>query len=35
MRRLARELDTGPASLYGHVRSAAERHGAIRPLLGF
>jgi AcrR family transcriptional regulator len=29
MRRLARELDTGPASLYVYVRNAAELHGAI------
>ena len=29
MRRLAQELETGPASLYAHVRNAAELHGAI------
>ena len=29
MRRLAEELDTGPASLYVYVRDAAELHGAI------
>ncbi|WIM93298.1 TetR/AcrR family transcriptional regulator C-terminal domain-containing protein [Actinoplanes oblitus] len=29
MRRLATELDTGPASLYVYVRNTAELHGAI------
>jgi AcrR family transcriptional regulator len=29
MRRLAHELDTGPASLYVYVRNVAELHGAI------
>ena len=29
MRRLAEELDTGPASLYVYVRDVAELHGAI------
>ncbi|XVU20917.1 TetR/AcrR family transcriptional regulator [Actinoplanes sp. CA-054009] len=29
MRRLAAELDTGPASLYVYVRNTAELHGAI------
>jgi AcrR family transcriptional regulator len=29
MRRLAEELDTGPASLYVYVRDGAELHGAI------
>lgn len=29
MRRLAQELDTGPASLYVYVRSTAELHAAI------
>lgn len=29
MRRLAQELDTGPASLYVYVRNVAELHGAI------
>src|SRR5271154_5482944 len=29
MRRLAEELDTGPASLYVYIRDAAELHGAI------
>jgi len=29
MRRLAAELDTGPASLYVYVRNMAELHGAI------
>jgi AcrR family transcriptional regulator len=29
MRRLAQELDTGPASLYVYVRNTAELHGAI------
>ncbi|MEV5750246.1 TetR/AcrR family transcriptional regulator [Actinoallomurus sp. NPDC052308] len=29
MRRLAQELDTGPASLYVYVRDAAELHAAI------
>ena len=29
MRRLAEELDTGPASLYVYVRNAAELHAAI------
>ncbi|MFH8487187.1 TetR/AcrR family transcriptional regulator C-terminal domain-containing protein [Streptomyces longisporoflavus] len=29
MRRLARELDTGPASLYVYVRNTAELHAAI------
>ena len=29
MRRLATELDTGPASLYVYVRNMAELHGAI------
>lgn len=29
MRRLARELDTGPASLYVYVRNSAELHGAM------
>ncbi|MEV8510654.1 hypothetical protein AB0368_38300 [Actinoplanes sp. NPDC051475] len=28
MRRLAEELDTGPASLYVYVRNMAELHGA-------
>src|ERR1041384_8259259 len=29
MRRLAAELDTGPASLYVYVRNTAELHGAM------
>jgi AcrR family transcriptional regulator len=29
MRRLAQELDTGPASLYVYVRNVADLHGAI------
>jgi AcrR family transcriptional regulator len=29
MRRLAEELDTGPASLYVYVRNMAELHGAV------
>ena len=29
MRRLAQELDTGPASLYVYVDNTAELHGAI------
>ena len=29
MRRLAAELDTGPASLYVYLRNVAELHGAI------
>ncbi|WP_344611999.1 TetR/AcrR family transcriptional regulator [Dactylosporangium salmoneum] len=29
MRRLAAELDTGPAALYVYVRNAAELHGAL------
>ena len=29
MRRLAQELDTGPASLYVYVRNVAELHGAL------
>src|ERR1041384_8245048 len=29
MRRLATELDTGPASLYVYVRNTAELHGAL------
>jgi len=29
MRRLAQELDTGPASLYVYVRNVAELHGAM------
>ncbi|MCX5251253.1 TetR/AcrR family transcriptional regulator C-terminal domain-containing protein [Streptomyces sp. NBC_00201] len=29
MRRLARELDTGPASLYVYVRNTAELHAAV------
>jgi AcrR family transcriptional regulator len=35
MRRLAQELDTGPASLYVYVRNTAELHAAIlEELLG-
>jgi AcrR family transcriptional regulator len=33
MRRLASELDTGPASLYVYVRNASELHGALLDLL--
>jgi AcrR family transcriptional regulator len=33
MRRLASELDTGPASLYVYVRNASELHGAVLDLL--
>lgn len=33
MRRLANELDTGPASLYVYVRNASELHGALLDLL--
>src|SRR5580698_9630319 len=29
MRRLAQELDTGPASLYVYVRNTAELHAAV------
>lgn len=29
MRKIAWELDTGPASIYGHVRSMAELHGLL------
>ncbi len=29
MRRLARELDTGPASLYVYIRNTADLHGAV------
>ena len=29
MRRLAQELDTGPASLHVHVRNTAEPHAAV------
>ena len=35
MRRLAAELDTGPASLYVYVRNTAELHAAmLEGLLG-